>query len=76
MHHLLPRLCGNILITGNNHAINTLIQNLNKEFAFNDLEQLNYFLGKQVSPLPNEGLHLSQKKYITELLTRAKMQNA
>lgn len=66
-----------ILIAGNDqHAITNLIQNLNKEFALEDLGELNYFLGIQVSSFPNASLHLSQRKYIIDLLIRAKLQYA
>lgn len=65
------------MITGNDQeTIITLIQNLDKAFAFEDLEQVNYFLGIQVSSLPSGGFHLSRGKYITNLLSRAKMQYA
>lgn len=41
-----------ISITGNNQqTINTLIQNLHKEFTLKDLGYLNCFLGRQVSNL-------------------------
>lgn len=63
-----------ILICGNDpHDITALIQNLNKEFALKDLRNLNYFLGIQISTLSNGNLHLSQTKYITDLLICAKM---
>lgn len=37
---------------------------------------MNYFLGIQVSTLQNGNIHLSQRKYILDLLSGAKMQNA
>lgn len=52
------------------------VYNLNKVFALKDLGELSYFLGIQVSKLPNGSLHLSHKKYVTNLLSRAKMQSA
>lgn len=52
-----------ILITGNEHsAISYLIQDLNKEFALEDLVNLNYFLGIQATTLANGGYHLSKKE--------------
>lgn len=37
---------------------------------------MSYFLGIQASKLPNGNIHLSQRKYILDLLIRANMQNA
>lgn len=66
-----------ILITGNNSdSITALIHCLHKQFALKDLGPLKYFLRIQISTLSNGGLHLSQRKYITDLLIRANMQNA
>lgn len=60
-----------ILITGNNPSdVNSLIQDLNREFALKDLGNLNFFLG-QATILPHGNYHFSQKKYITDLLARA-----
>ena len=41
-----------------------------------DIGELNYFLGIQVEHTIDGGLHLNQSKYITDLICRAKMQNA
>lgn len=66
-----------ILITGSDHeAITSLINNLTKIFALKDLGELNYFLGIQISKLPNGSIHLSQNKYVAGLLSRAKMASA
>lgn len=66
-----------ILITGSDHeAITSLINNSTKIFALKDLGELNYFLGIQISKLPNGSIHLSQKKYVAGLLSRAKMASA
>ncbi|XP_062074692.1 uncharacterized mitochondrial protein AtMg00810-like [Humulus lupulus] len=65
-----------ILITGTSTtAIQILISDLHKAFALKDLGELNYFLGIQVEHTSN-GLHLCQKKYITDVLTKAKLQYA
>lgn len=61
--------CSNIVMT------EELIFKLNKVFALKDLGEINYFLGIQVKNT-KEGLHLSQTKYLTTLLYRAKMQGA
>ncbi|XP_062088456.1 uncharacterized mitochondrial protein AtMg00810-like [Humulus lupulus] len=65
-----------ILVTGSTTAaISTLISQLDTSFALKDLGNINYFLGIQVEHT-DTGLHLCQKKYITDLLCRAKMQFA
>jgi len=65
-----------IIITGNNiTAISTLIQNLKLEFAMKDLGPLHFFLGIHVTR-STSGLHLSQAKYIAELLEKTKMVGA
>lgn len=52
------------------------INNLNKAFLHLDLGQMKYFLGIQVSILSNGNIPLSPRKYIIDLLSRAKMQYA
>lgn len=65
-----------ILLTGSDiHAIQELVTRLNGMFALKDLGEIDYFLGIQVKHTES-GLHLSQTKYITDLLVRAKMQFA
>ncbi|RVW60112.1 Retrovirus-related Pol polyprotein from transposon RE1 [Vitis vinifera] len=65
-----------ILVTGNNPCvIQQLISQLNKSFSLKDLGEINYFLGIQVKHT-TEGLHLSQTKYVHDLLCKAKMNNA
>lgn len=46
-----------------------------QEIFLNDLGPLSYFLGVEVFP-HEQGLFLSQKKYIGDLLARANMSNA
>jgi histone deacetylase 1/2 len=62
-----------ILITGSSHMqIASLIAKLNSEFALRDLGRLTYFLGIEVSYHDNS-IHLSQTKYISDLLHRTEM---
>ncbi|KAK6162474.1 hypothetical protein DH2020_002315 [Rehmannia glutinosa] len=66
-----------ILITGNCAAtIQSIVQQLNASFALKDLGEVDYFLGIQVKKTSDGGLHLSQTKYIKDLLCKAKMQLA
>nr|GEU69601.1 ribonuclease H-like domain-containing protein [Tanacetum cinerariifolium]GEU77310.1 ribonuclease H-like domain-containing protein [Tanacetum cinerariifolium] len=51
-----------------------MIGSLHKEFAMTDLGSLNYFLGIFVTR-DSSGLFLSQKKYASEILKRARMVN-
>ena len=62
-----------LLTCGNNVEVQELIQQLNKKFALKDIGVINYFLGIEVTHT-YEGLHLSQTKYIKDLLCKAKMQ--
>ena len=63
----------NIILTGNNPAlINQFISQLHSEFAVKDLGPLSYFLGLEVSYIP-DGFFLSQVKYATDILARAQL---
>ncbi|KAK8560971.1 hypothetical protein V6N13_026406 [Hibiscus sabdariffa] len=65
-----------IVITGNDDVeVQEVISSLNKEFSLKDLGELNYFLGIEVS-YDDDGLVLSQKKYIRELLLRSGLEAA
>uniref|UniRef100_A0A803Q711 Polyprotein n=1 Tax=Cannabis sativa TaxID=3483 RepID=A0A803Q711_CANSA len=65
-----------IILTGSSPSVlNSLIKDLHAQFSLKDLGTLDYFLGIQVHQL-SIGLHLCQKKYITDLLCKAKMDNA
>ncbi|CAL9017956.1 unnamed protein product, partial [Prunus brigantina] len=55
--------------------ISTLIQGLSRLFSMKDLGPVHYFLGMEILCTPN-GLSLTQSKYIKDLLTRTKMQDA
>lgn len=56
------------LITGSSEStVNEVIDNLNARFALKILGPLNYFLGLQVQK-NKDGLHINQKKYVTDLL--------
>ena len=57
-----------IIITGNNFTfLKHLISKLNSTFALKDLGPLSYFLGLEVVQYAH-GLHLSQSKYIKDIL--------
>lgn len=62
-----------IITDSDDMEINNLIQHLNKEFSIKDLGCLRYFLGIEVKRLSKSLIHLSRKKYISEILIRAKM---
>jgi len=62
-----------IIIAGNSPtAINSIIQTLQQHFAIKTLGPISFFLGIQVSPTKT-GLHLSQTKYLQNLLLKANM---
>lgn len=65
-----------IIITGNSEsAIADLITHLSRRFSLKDLGDLSYFLGIEVLRT-QQGFHLSQRKYIGDLLYRTNMTNA
>jgi hypothetical protein len=65
-----------IILTGSHtSAINELIHTLSRDFPMKDLGDLHYFLGVFVTRVTN-GLHLSQSRYISDILTRTKMSTA
>lgn len=65
-----------ILVTGSDsRLISQLIGRLNAEFALKDPVKIDYFLGIQAKHT-SEGFHLSQTKYIGDLLSKSKMVHA
>ncbi|GJX29430.1 putative RNA-directed DNA polymerase, partial [Tanacetum coccineum] len=65
-----------IILTGNNQtAIDQIIKNLSRTFAVKDMGYLSYFLGIEITPKGSD-LHLSQKKYILEILEKAGLSQA
>lgn len=61
-----------IIISSSTSATDHLLKQLDSEFAIKDLGPLHYFLGIEVHS-SSDGLILSQKKYITELLAKTNM---
>lgn len=65
-----------IIVTGNSDTnIRGLINTLSSRFSLKDLDDLSYFLGIEVLRT-DYGFHLSQRKYIGDLLHRENMTNA
>lgn len=54
------------------NATSVLLQDLGREFALRDIGDLHYFLGIEVSKVPN-GILLSQEKYASDVLRRVGM---
>ncbi|KAG8478459.1 hypothetical protein CXB51_028363 [Gossypium anomalum] len=66
-----------IVITGSSSdEITCFVQQLHNKFALEDMGELHYFLGIEVSRSSSGNLHVSQRKYIRELLDRGSMSNA
>ncbi|RVW50481.1 Retrovirus-related Pol polyprotein from transposon RE1 [Vitis vinifera] len=69
-------LYDDILVTGSDsRLISQLIGRLNAEFAWKDPVKIDYFLGIQAKHT-SESFHLSQTKYIGDLLSKSKMVHA
>ena len=65
-----------ILITGDNSEdVHQVIKDLNAQFALMTLGSVNYFLGFEVTRTPSS-LHLSQSKYVADLLLKTNMENS
>ena len=76
MHSFLLIYVDDIIVTGNSTAaITQLINSLKQSFTLKDLGPLHYFLGIHVQH-QSRGLHLSQTKYISNLLDRVHMTGA
>jgi Reverse transcriptase (RNA-dependent DNA polymerase) len=55
--------------------IQTRLKHLHSHFAIKELDHLTYFLGIEVKPT-STGFHLSQSKYIKDLLIKSNMINS
>jgi hypothetical protein len=65
-----------LIITSNNsHFAASIIQQLGRKFSLKDLGPLHFFLGIEVIPTQN-GLFLTQHKYIRDLLAKTCMDGA
>nr|KYP42471.1 hypothetical protein KK1_036106 [Cajanus cajan] len=65
-----------IILTGTSSVLlQKLVDELHANFSLKDIGSLDYFLGIEVKATPQGGLLLSQDKYITDLLTRVKMED-
>lgn len=65
-----------ILVTGTSPAlVQRIIDTIAKKFSIKDMGNLGYFLGIEAIRTP-QGLHLMQRKYITDFLTKVNMLNA
>lgn len=65
-----------IIVTGNDDRyVQTVLQAFASRFSIKDPVDLHYFLGIEVKRT-KAGIHLSQKKYITDLLHKANMIDA
>ena len=65
-----------IVVTGNNQPlVEKVLASLANRFSLKDMGELSYFLGIEVVR-SSTGLHLSQRKYIYDLLQKMQMQDA
>jgi hypothetical protein len=73
LHLFILIYVDDIIVTGNSiTAIDHLINCLKDSFVMKDLGPLYYFIGIHVQPWSG-GLHLSQNKYVSNLLDRVHM---
>ena len=65
-----------IVVSGNSLSrIRDIISTLSRRFSLKDLDDLGYLLGIKVMRT-SQGIHLSQRKYIADLLHRTNMTHA
>lgn len=64
-----------ILLTGSDPSLPTLIDDLRHQFSMTDLGDLHYFLGMEITRTKS-GLHLSQNRYTLDILNRSDLINA
>lgn len=74
--YVLIYVNGFIITCNNGQKINNLIKHLNQEFKIKDLGNLIYLLGIEVKRITNARIQLSQRKYIPEILHKAKIHEA
>lgn len=65
-----------IIISSSIDEINILVKQLNSEFSIKDIGELHYFLSIEVKRISETTIMLSQKKYISEILSKTKMNQA
>jgi hypothetical protein len=61
-----------IIMSSHSGAISQLIQDLHSSFALKDLGRLHFFLGVEAT-WTTDGLHLSQQRYISDILSKTNM---
>lgn len=71
----MPIYVDDIIVTSSSQkVVDALLKDLQGDFALKDLGQLQYFLGIEVKKVKN-GILLSRKKYVGDVLTRMGMKN-
>ncbi|KAA3480271.1 hypothetical protein EPI10_020719 [Gossypium australe] len=69
----VPVYVDDIIVTGSaSQAIDRFVKKLDEQFSLKDLGKLSYFLGIEVN-YTHDGIFLSQRKYIIDLLRKASM---
>jgi hypothetical protein len=63
-----------IVASSSQEAVDAMLKDLRSDFALKDLGRLHYFLGIEVQHI-NNGIHLSQGKYASDVLQRVGMIN-
>ena len=73
--YLLVYVDDMVITSNNNKLIDQFIATISSRFSLKDLGELSYFLGTEATRI-SKGLHLMQKKYVIDLLTRTNMMDA
>nr|GEU36887.1 retrovirus-related Pol polyprotein from transposon TNT 1-94 [Tanacetum cinerariifolium] len=61
-----------LVIGSNDHLVKEFKKQMESELYMSDIGLVSYFLGKEIKQLPN-GVHISQRKYASDMLKKFKM---
>ncbi|GJR14960.1 retrovirus-related pol polyprotein from transposon TNT 1-94 [Tanacetum coccineum] len=61
-----------LVIGSNDHLVKKFKKQMESEFNMSDMGLVSYFLGMEIKQLPN-GVHISQRKYASDMLKKFKM---
>ncbi|GJS47878.1 retrovirus-related pol polyprotein from transposon RE1 [Tanacetum coccineum] len=61
-----------LVIGSNDHLVKKFKKQMESEFDMSDMGLVSYFLGMEIKQLPN-GVHISQRKYASDMLKKFKM---
>nr|GEZ54451.1 retrovirus-related Pol polyprotein from transposon TNT 1-94 [Tanacetum cinerariifolium] len=61
-----------LVIGSNDHCVKEFKKQMESEFDMSNMGLVSYFLGMEIKQIPN-GVHISQRKYVSDMLKKFKM---